>query len=317
MYEGKKTKIPFRDIALQLLIVVLFILVLLWLFPTKKNVNNYVDKNNVNNNNQQTDHNNSNINTNDKKNTNENDNSNNNSKSYEYVKETTGTYGEYGAWSEWSTNYVAASNTIDVQTDVRSVQIGTTNYQVNVGTTVSNEVVGNIKSNKVLSGYKYNFIREIKTHEILLSNDKYLYVLRQYEKNFDCSNDKKYTLKSNYIVVDPIYPLNGIPSEKDIENFENEQKLPQLCQNHKLYLATYTYGIYEIEPVYTTSTKDVYGEVKKPVIETKTNPTYSSVTYYRYRTRTYNEGSKDIKWSNNQNDQSLLNQGYKLTGNTK
>lgn len=312
MYEKKKTKTSFRDIALQLLIIVLFILVLLWLFPTKKNINKYFD-NNKNNNSQQTKQKNTNVNNDKNNNLNTNDNNFNvdsNSKSYEYVKEMAGTYGEYGTWSNWSTNYVAASNTIDVQTDVRRVQTGTTSYQVKVGTSVNNEVIGNIKDNKVFSGYNYNFIREIKTNEPLSSNEKYLYVLRQYEKNYDCSSGKKYTLKSNYKVVNPTYPLVDMPTEKEIQ-------LSQECPNYKLYFASYIYGLYEIVPIYTTSSKDVYGNVEKAVMETKTNAVYNDVIYYRYRTREYIEGSKDIKWSTSKSDQTLLNQGYKLTGNTK
>ena len=36
--------------------------------------------------------------------------------------------------------------------------------------------------------------------------------------------------------------------------------------------------------------------------------------YYRYATRTCTGGNTDYKWSDSKNDQSLLNQGYKLTG---
>ena len=41
------------------------------------------------------------------------------------------------------------------------------------------------------------------------------------------------------------------------------------------------------------------------------------ITYYRYATRTCDGGSVSIKWSTSQNDESLLNDGYKLTGNKK
>ena len=42
-----------------------------------------------------------------------------------------------------------------------------------------------------------------------------------------------------------------------------------------------------------------------------------NVTYYRYRLREYVSQKIDIKWSRSNNDKSLLNAGYKLTGNTK
>ena len=56
---------------------------------------------------------------------------------------------------------------------------------------------------------------------------------------------------------------------------------------------------------------------------TKTTTTYvketgtKSVTYYRYRIRTYNGGTADYKWSTSNNDKSLLDAGYKLTGKTR
>jgi len=40
-------------------------------------------------------------------------------------------------------------------------------------------------------------------------------------------------------------------------------------------------------------------------------------TYYRFATRTCDGGSVSIKWSTSKNDESLLNDGYKLTGNKK
>lgn len=42
-----------------------------------------------------------------------------------------------------------------------------------------------------------------------------------------------------------------------------------------------------------------------------------NVIYYRYRTREYVNGSEDSKWSRSNNDNSLLNAGYKLTGQTR
>lgn len=42
----------------------------------------------------------------------------------------------------------------------------------------------------------------------------------------------------------------------------------------------------------------------------------ATVSYYQTRTRTYTEGTTDTKWSS-ENDESLLNAGYKMTGNKK
>ncbi len=42
-----------------------------------------------------------------------------------------------------------------------------------------------------------------------------------------------------------------------------------------------------------------------------------NVTYYRYRLREYIGGTTDYKWSSSNNDKTLINAGYKLTGKTR
>lgn len=339
MYEEKKVKIPFRDIALQILIIVLFILILLWLFPTKKNVNKYVKKNDSNSNTQEngttndptkdnsnkngnSNNNNNNGTNNGSKNNNsgkETDNKTNNNVMYEYVKEEAGTYGSYGAWSDWSTNYVASSDTVDVQTDVRRVASGTSTYQVKVGTSITNEVIGNIKDKKVFAGYKAKYIRDLTSSLKLNTVDDYIYILTSGVQKYDCDGKTyEFTLRysgsinlSNDISYDNLIKITN--------NFEpsDSSSILKTCTNIKLINESYNYKLYQKEPVYTTSVKDVYGDVETPIMETKTSETYTNVTYYRYRTRTYTAGTKDTKWSNSANDQTLLNQGYKLTGNKK
>lgn len=85
-------------------------------------------------------------------------------------------------------------------------------------------------------------------------------------------------------------------------------------QEYETVTKTRQVPVYSQVPVYNTITvqtgvKPVTKEVKTPV-ETK-------VTYYRSRTREYISGSVDTKWSKSQNDNSLLSQGYTLTGNSK
>ena len=56
-----------------------------------------------------------------------------------------------------------------------------------------------------------------------------------------------------------------------------------------------------------------YKEVSSVVKATGTR----KVTYYRYRIRQYIGGTVDVKWSRSNNDSSLINAGYTLTGNTR
>ena len=44
---------------------------------------------------------------------------------------------------------------------------------------------------------------------------------------------------------------------------------------------------------------------------------YEDVVYYRYKERKYISGTVDTKWSNSDNDTTLINKGYSLTGNKK
>ena len=54
----------------------------------------------------------------------------------------------------------------------------------------------------------------------------------------------------------------------------------------------------------------------KTVPKYETRPVYTTTTYYRYRDRRYINNSSDYKWSSC-DDQSLLNNGYTKTGNTR
>lgn len=59
-------------------------------------------------------------------------------------------------------------------------------------------------------------------------------------------------------------------------------------------------------------TTDNKCKVSTDVYTDKNN--YNYVTYYRYRTRSYTAPTTDYKWSNSNNDNSLIKAGYKLTG---
>ncbi len=75
---------------------------------------------------------------------------------------------------------------------------------------------------------------------------------------------------------------------------------------------------YKYEPIYETITKKVPVTVTEEVEKTRRDPVYGYVNYYRYRTRTQlSYAGTTYKWSKSQNDQTLLNLGYRLTGNKR
>lgn len=96
--------------------------------------------------------------------------------------------------------------------------------------------------------------------------------------------------------------VNKIPSyhveERNATKYViNGQKVVYVCATGFDNAGTYDHSLK------CTKTTTTYTE----------NPVYKNVTYYRYRTKTQSNGTQDTKWSSC-DDQSLLDQGYTLTG---
>ena len=70
-------------------------------------------------------------------------------------------------------------------------------------------------------------------------------------------------------------------------------------------------------PTGFTLTNETNQRCYKKVTRVITMHDVRDVTYYRYATREYINGTIDYKWSTSNNDKSLLNNGYKLTGRTR
>ena len=70
-------------------------------------------------------------------------------------------------------------------------------------------------------------------------------------------------------------------------------------------------------PTGFTLTNETNQRCYKKVTSVITMHDVRDVTYYRYATRKYINGTIDYKWSTSNNDKSLLNNGYKLTGRTR
>ena len=70
-------------------------------------------------------------------------------------------------------------------------------------------------------------------------------------------------------------------------------------------------------PTGFTLTNETNQRCFKKVTRVITMHDVRDVTYYRYATRSYIDGTIDYKWSTSNNDKSLLNNGYKLTGRTR
>ena len=336
MYEEKKIKIPFRDIALQLIVIVLFVLALLWFFPAKK----IMKGEDNNSNNKQSTEKNTNKN-NDTKETNSSSKKTSSdkkdekkAKQYEYAKTSEVEYGEYGPWSEWSTTYVAPSDTVEVQTEVRNSITGWKKDYVQTGTqTNTNVVVGTKTDSKVITGYNVEFVRNMPAStEPRVNFDDYLYVLTSAYKKYKCEDG---SIIKQEVIGAPITPDNLTYDYLKTQNGDlSGLNPPANCVNPSVpsYSSDpddpdyepnpepneqYNYALYRRVPIYTTVTEDIYGDVTSPVYSERTENTYGDVTYYRFRKRSYKAGSDSIKWSDSENDETLISQGYHFTGNVK
>ena len=222
---------------------------------------------------------------------------------YEYIKTTAGSYTE-SDWSEWSTTKVEASSTVSVQTKT-------------VNTT---KLVGyNVKK-----AYDYNKpIYEEKTVETGLYETKE--VCTKYDYVATGSNTY-----GNWTSQGLVY-LDYSPTDTATTKYIYVDDSNWVCGENCTAGTTHAYEKYtrtstpateykcvksemKSEPI-TTTVKSIVGYEKYIVSQT---PVYKeeSTVYYRYKTRTYTEGTTDIKWSI-YNDKTLLNAGYVYTGNKK
>lgn len=225
---------------------------------------------------------------------------------YEYKKTTEGYYNETD-WSDWSKTEVSASSTT-------AVRIKTVTENV-------------LKGYNVKKAYDYNKpiygTKVVNTGtETILACDKWEYV--------STGTTKEYNGEWQYAGLVTLY---SVPTNTDTEKYEFVRFVDETCKEscsstvgmiYKKYVAgsssvdlsTYecTSSSYKTINLSTT-VKTVIGYETYVISKT---PVYETVStkYYSYKTRTYVEGTTDIKWSS-LNDNTLLSAGYKLTGNKK
>ena len=136
----------------------------------------------------------------------------------------------------------------------------------------------------------------------------------------------------------PVYETKTVVKETKQEAYTAYRTVPvyetktvQTGTKEEAYTAYRTVPVYETKTVQTGTKKEAYTAYKtvpvyetkkvktgtKEVITEKKVPVEKTVTYYRSRTREYISGKVETVWSESNNDQKLISQGYALTGNTK
>ena len=229
-------------------------------------------------------------------------------------------------WSNWQKNKITATDLVQVET----------------------------KSVKELTGYKEVKVPVVKKEKVTQQvTERYIsnYVDKLvYKGTKDVQVGTTKQIVTEKVVVGKILKSTGIidtgsrlPQDTSTTHYEllsvNTPPTCSYCENE----TSYTWEIYDIEPVYDVVEKEVevpvmrtvevyetekvpvYDfrivekevEVEKTVYETKKIAEYANVTYYRSKTCKIVKGYTDIKWSESKFDSNLIGKGYVLTGNVK
>lgn len=272
--------------------------------------------------------------------------------SYEYKLVTLDTYSNWSNWSDWSTTKKNANTLTEVETEIRQIlkgyeQVyGILSYKTETYTDYQNVTTYETKTSQKYVGTEKKKVDEKKTtvktstvaatkntsagtytawksagtvsttNSALYNSNTVSYSLVSTNKVLNCNNSCVYDTVRVYKKQTRTY----IPGETTYSCPSGYVLEGTSCSKYE----TKVENIYEEVPKYETVTESV--PVVKTVAVTKTrqvpvygykngDPIYEDVTYYRFRTRTQlTKASTDYKYSESDNDQSLLKLGYKLTG---
>lgn len=272
---------------------------------------------------------------------------------YEYRLTTQNTYSDWSNWSKWSTKKVTPDNLTQVEIDTDKILKGyEQDYEIigyNKETYIDYVSTGDkvVDTKKAISGIKYEYADAIKkTTSATTSNWKYAgYVTKFYALSTAVAEDStvKYVFDSygyeaectgcNYKVTYNYkkYTRTYTAGTTTYSCPTGYTKSQWFDSNHKCYkeVSDGTYSCDQYGSDYKLSGTNCVKTTAGTKAVTKTrwvpvygyvdgDPIYATKTYYRYRTRKQlTVAGTTTKWSNSNNDTTLLNQGYVLTGNKK
>ena len=250
---------------------------------------------------------------------------------YEYRLDVQNTYSNWGPWSTWSKTAVSVNNLrqVEIKTEkeitgyrtekyteiVTVIEYETKTTQVQTGTRpVANgtKVVDTKPATaSTTGGYYTDYVyagTATSINSTLEDTDTIDYRLRSTNKVLNCDNKCVYDTHRIYDKYVRSYVSGS--TTYSCAAYPGYTKEGTNCVKRE---TTYTY-----EPIYETVTTKVPVEVKKEVEKTRQVPIKENVKYYRYRTREQlTVAGTYYKWSRSKNDQTLLSQGYYLTGNKR
>lgn len=257
---------------------------------------------------------------------------------YEYRLVTQDEYSNWSDWSNWSTSSKKEDTLTQVQTKKDSVLVSSGYYEkrivrydtiekrvatgeytrVQVGTKkipqtttkiVDTKDVPTTTSKGYYTEWKWSGTIEVMGSDQPSNTTTKRYTYRSSRVADACSGCGK-TLFTTYNVETRTW-VAGKTTTGSCSTYGSDYKLENnKCVKYGTVTTYIEVPTYEDQPVYKTVTEKV------PVYErVYVNPTYRTVTYYRYRTRTLvSKAMTDTKWSNSASDKTLLDKGYKLIG---
>lgn len=244
----------------------------------------------------------------------------------------------YKDWEEKEvTKYVTETYTEQVPEEYKETEYYTEyEYSTNrVQTGTERKLTDSVSATYHAESYGawYNAGTITTKDEIKYSNSTVQYELRDTSRALDCSNScryittRVYTVKKRnytaaYYSCPNGYNLEGTTCNKyeDVPVYKDEQVSTPVTKSREVTKVRYnTVTKTRKVPVTTHERVEVTKTRQEPVYGyVNGDPIYKEVTYYRFRTRTQTQvAGVDYKWSESQSDQTLLSQGYTLTGNKK
>lgn len=231
---------------------------------------------------------------------------------------------EYSSWSDWTTATYDPSNPPKFGTTDTKVteDLGSTKefekYVYSVGAPIYGTVIEKIGSTteKVCSGYDYYRTSTTSTTTYAVktgSNDGWTYL-----KTISKKEKPKDTLTTKYVYAGTDWSdCDNTCSSSPYKLFKvYTRQVGTLTASDTVTLST---GVSVKCSSYETKTTYVFNESFTVIgYEEKRTAQYKTVYKYRYKTRKLiREAGSDIKWSTTINDSSLINNGYKMTGNKR
>lgn len=233
-----------------------------------------------------------------------------------------------GNWSNWTTNRLYETSTNKVESTTKQILVDYKNERVQTGTKKEVVKVGE-KTEKFIVDYITELVvadtKKIPTGKFTTQTVTEKVQVGTVEKYAGIGSGSKVPANTDKVTYKNVtvdtsescsYCENGVGYTWEIWNIEPVYDVKTTTKQVPVYK---TINIYEEKktPVYDFRVVDVTQIKETPVYETKRVPVYRTETHYRERTCTYKAGTTTVKWSNSNSDSSLINAGYKLTGNVK